>query len=398
MRDTSGLTTDELADAVCEQAAHLHAATCRFLALVAEFDRREGWAEWGCCSCAQWLSWRCGVGPRAGREQVRVARALAELPMVQAAFGRGELSYSKVRALCRMATPATEAGLVATALHATASQLEAVAGHYRRAQALQDEKEVFERRYLHWGWADDGSLELRCRLPAADGAIVLAAIEALTAPAAKPAPGEAGVAASIDPIDHRRADALVALAQGAGVTAELVVHVEDDVLAGTQADGRCHTEAGQPVGTEAARRMACDGSVRHLVDDGFGKTLDVGRRTRAVSAALRRALRARDGGCVFPGCGETRWVDAHHVRHWAEGGATALENLVELCGRHHRLLHEGGYRLQRLDGQVKVWGPPWARADRGQPLPAGAWRPHRRSASAGRAHDHAHHAGRPLGW
>jgi Domain of unknown function (DUF222) len=121
-----------------ELAAHIHAATCRWLLLVAEFDRREGWKEWGAKSCGQWLSWRCGIAPRAAREQVRVGRRLAELPLVRDAFSRGELSYSKVRALSRIATPRNERELVETALHVSAAQLEPAGACLSRSRVDSD--------------------------------------------------------------------------------------------------------------------------------------------------------------------------------------------------------------------------------------------------------------------
>ena len=96
---------------ICELAGHLAAATCRFLVLLGDFDARRGWASWDMNSCAQWLSWKCQMGSGAAREHVRVARALRDLPVLRAEFGAGRLSYAKIRALTRIATPATEAGL-----------------------------------------------------------------------------------------------------------------------------------------------------------------------------------------------------------------------------------------------------------------------------------------------
>jgi hypothetical protein len=124
---------EELEREICELAAHIAAATCRWLELLAEFDKRGGWAEWGITSCAHWLSWRCSIGLRAAREHVRVAHRLGELPLVRAAFSRGELSYCKVRALTRAATPKTEAGLLDIARHATGAQLEKLIRCYNGA-------------------------------------------------------------------------------------------------------------------------------------------------------------------------------------------------------------------------------------------------------------------------
>jgi hypothetical protein len=109
---------------ITELATQIHAATCRWLCLVAEYDAREGWAIWGAKTCAQWVSHQCGIAPGSAREQVRVARRLCELPLIRAAFAEGELSYSKVRALTRVANVEREQDLLDLARHATASQLE----------------------------------------------------------------------------------------------------------------------------------------------------------------------------------------------------------------------------------------------------------------------------------
>ena len=128
---------EHLEHEIVELAAQIHAATCRWLELVAEFDRREGWSSWGCKSCAHWVAWRCAISPVAAREHVRVARALAELPLIRAAFARGELSYSKVRALTRVAGIQREEELLSMARHATAAQLERILGAYGRVVRAQ---------------------------------------------------------------------------------------------------------------------------------------------------------------------------------------------------------------------------------------------------------------------
>jgi len=165
---------------ITELAAHINAATCRWLMLVGEFDRREGWADWGCKSCTHWLSYRCGLSPAAAREQVRVARLLAELPDLRATFERGELCYSQVRALTRVATAETEQDLLEIARHATAAQLEVVVRAYRGVLSteLSAGQPEYERRYVRCENDDDGSLLISARLPAEEGALVLTALEA----------------------------------------------------------------------------------------------------------------------------------------------------------------------------------------------------------------------------
>jgi hypothetical protein len=370
--EPSGMPSEQLELEITELAAHVNAATCRWLGLVAEFDRREAWAEWGCKSCGAWLAWRCGLSPAAAREQLRVARKLADLPVARAAFGRGELSYSQVRALTRIATPHTEQDLVELARHSTASQLEVVVRAYRGVldRELGDSEAEHRRRYVRCGHDDDGSLILSARLPAEEGALVLAALEA-GREALRPGPEESASAETTHTgdEDERRepekrgpsnADALLLMSQtllSSGPTGgspadlhQVVVHVDADALTatgeGASEEGACQLERGPALHPETARRLACDASVVRIVERD-GRPLSVGRKTRTVPPALRRALRTRDSTCRFPGCDQHRFLHAHHIDHWVRGGRTDLSNLIHLCAHHHRLLHEGGYRIKR---------------------------------------------------
>ena len=352
---------ESLEQEICELAAHIAVAMCRWLELVAEFDERGGWAEWGVNSCAHWLSWRCSIGLVTAREHVRIAHKLRELPRVREAFSRGELSYCKVRALCRVARPETEADLLEIALHATGAQLEKLVRGYAGALSatLGTAQRVHDLRYLRWSWNEDGSLRLEGRLPAEDGALVLRALGALEARA-----GEAEDYAA-SPAGACRADALVAMARSAvaetaptsaSASCEVVVHVDARTLESDAVVERCHLAEGPALAPETARRLACDAAVVRIVERD-GRPLTVGRRTRTISPALRRALRSRDGGCRFPGCTHERFLHAHHIQHWARGGGTTLENLVQLCSYHHRLVHEGGFRVECTRGAVRFRRP-----------------------------------------
>lgn len=340
---------DELEREICELAAHIAVATCRWLGLVAEFDDRRGWAEWGVKSCAHWLSWKCSLALGAARERVRVAHRLQELPAIHEAFSRGHLSYCKVRALTRAATPATEAGLLEIGLHATGAQLEKLVRCYSKALSatLGAAQRAQEMRYLKWSWNEDGSLRLEAQLPADDAAVV---VNALTALQELPREGDEYVAS---PVAACRADALVALAKGAvagagtsGGTPEVVVHVDAATLASDEVVERAELVDGPTLAPETVRRLGCDAAVVRIVERD-GRPLTVGRRTRTIPPALRRALRSRDDGCRFPGCTHRNFLHAHHIQHWARGGPTTLENLVQLCSYHHRLVHEGGFRVER---------------------------------------------------
>ena len=131
-----------------------------------------------------------------------------------------------------------------------------------------------------------------------------------------------------------------------------------ETLADDDTSDRCELDDGRRLAPDTVRRIACDGSLLHITEDIAGNPLDIGRKTRAVPPAMRRALQARDGGCRFPGCGHRRFVDAHHIKHWADGGETSIDNLVLLCRRHHRLVHEGGFNLEKIaDGRIRFTPP-----------------------------------------
>lgn len=381
-RDLEGLPLERIEHEITELASHLYAGTCRWLELIAEFDRREGWGSWGCRSCAEWISWRCAVGSRAAREHVRVARRLDDLRRIHSAFSRGELSYAKVRALTRVAESDTEAELLELAGYATAAQLERLVRAYRRV-TTKEANEVHDDRYLTWHWDEDGSFCIHGRLAPEDGAVVLLALEAERdrlweasgvdeGGSAEPQAGFPGApGGSAEPIQRpapqpANADALVGMAEASlaharnprsgGDRTQVVVHIDARTLA-DHARGRCELGDEVAIAPETARRLACDSSVVSIVESN-GSPLSVGRKRRTIPRALRRALHARDRTCRFPGCENTRFVDAHHLRHWARGGETKLDNLLLLCRHHHRLVHERGFAVQGLPGgQIRFRRP-----------------------------------------
>ncbi len=370
------VSTADLAAQITELAGHLNAANRRWLALIAEFDRRKGWVDSVTQSCAHWLNWQCGINLGAAREKVRVAHALEKLPLIGAAMARGELSYAKVRALTRVASEATETTFLSIALHGTAHHVETIVRQYRRtteAAELSREARQQARRSVTWHWDDDGSLVLKARLPAEAGTLLLRALEAADADAPLPDVATDLNISAETPRTARRADALGVLAESflkhgaealnGGERQQIVVHVDCAALQ-QHASGRCELDDGPAIPVETARRLGCDASVVTVVESDDGEPLDVGRRTRSIPPALRRALTARDRGCRFPGCTHTRYVDGHHIHHWANGGETKLANLVSLCRFHHRQVHEGGLVVERVhDGAwrfVKSSGEPIA--------------------------------------
>jgi hypothetical protein len=384
---------DDLDDAICRLAHRMNTETFRLLMLVREFDERLGWQRWGLPSCAEWLAWRCGVSLSAAREKVRTAHALREMPAIAAAFEDGRLSYSKVRALTRVVEYGSEEALLAYALDVTAAQVEERCREIRNANpdySTAGALRAWEHRSLTvYRDRSRGMMKITVDVPIEEGEVVVQAIEraahgcdaanGIEFAAARKSAGvrDAGEAAP-NGWCAQQADALIAIAKtslagggvgtgpgassfadalGANPSAEgfttgcvadnyqVVVHVDGSALRG--GNGRSDL----PI--ETVRRLACDCSTVTVTEDERGTPLDIGRKQRSVSTPLKRALLARDRGCRFPGCGRARFVDAHHIRHWADGGDTALANLVLLCTHHHRLLHEGGFAIRRdSDGEI----------------------------------------------
>ena len=341
----------------------------------------------GLRNCAEWLAWSCGLSLSAAREKVRTAQALRNLPAISAAFADGRLSYSKVRALTRVAAQQDEDQLLAYGLDATVSQVEERCRQMRNAvpESVHAARRAWERRSLTlFHDRTRGVMRITVELPEAEGELVARAIENAVAA------GDAafGVEFASDPERSadawraQQADALVAISKaylappelatliaasagGAVTTAvddaaavasteriarnvrsasaadhyQVVLHVDEQALRG--GIGRSDL----PI--ETVKRLTCDGSVITIVEDERGTPLDVGRKQRTVSTPLKRALWARDRCCSFPGCHNTRYVEAHHIHHWADGGPTSLENLTLLCTHHHTLLHEGGVSIHR---------------------------------------------------
>ena len=347
---------------ITQLAGHLAAADCRWMLLIAEFDRRGGYEQWGCRSSAHWLNWQCGLDLRSARDRVRAARALEVLPVITGAFAAGALSYSKVRALTRVATPANEEALVMIAGHATVAQVERTVRTYRNVLSQDDELDETNTRhaarFLRCDWTDDGSLEGRFRMPPAVGAVFLKAIALMRERIpAEPVP-ENGSAEP--PGDHAATniDALAMIiesffANGVGTRNggnryQIVINTDADVLS-DDADGICELDNGPALAPETVRRLACDASIVIVTADGDRRVIQVGGKAPAIPGSTRRAVHRRDGGCRFPGCSARAFTNIHHVRHRARGGSNDLANLLELCWHHHRLVHEGGWNLQLDD-------------------------------------------------
>jgi hypothetical protein len=375
---------EALGERIAELAAQLSAATYELLVMLREFDARGGW-HGGFRSCADWLVWRAGLDLGAAREKLRVARALAPLPLLLESMRRGEISYSKVRALTRIATPAIEGELLDFARAGTAAHVERLVRGMRRVDrsaAGNDEQRRHDSRYLRAYTDEDGMVVITGRLAPEAGAALMralaAGVEELYGRRGGGPPAGGAPTPTDEPTDdvsaeQRRADALGLVAESAlaggldpgsrGDRYQVVVHVDAEVLAAGGEGGSSWLADGSHVSAETSSRLACDSALVVMAHGADGRVLDVGRRTRAISPGLRRALEHRDGGCRFPGCGRTL-CDAHHVEAWADGGATSLANTLLLCRRHHRAVHEEGFTMELApSGEARFYRPD------GRPLP-----------------------------
>jgi hypothetical protein len=530
----------QLGERIAEQAAHLDAAMHRLLADLRAFDERGGWHVQGALSCAHWLSWRVGWDLVTARERVRVARKLAGFPTIDDALRRGEISYSKVRALVRVATPANEDLLLEHARLIPASQLEKLSRKYALVQRHDEAPHPAgdeQRRYVRRRDTEDGMVKLEAVLhpeeaelvwamlhhaatqlargpaapasdsagaggaalqqeaagdsatPASDSAGAggaalqqeaagdLAAFASDSAGAGGVAPQQEAAGDSLTPAsdsagvggaarlqeaagnsaasseaalprnavdsplpqgfarDERdgrdgseeskgrveiaasaasqevtepssehggsvlrqraaaarrawnRADALVAIAQGylrgdrperspieitltipasslqaqageVGETGEVGEVGEMGEMGEAGEVGEVGEMGESFISPATARRLGCDAGVIEVIEDEHGVPLLVGRKRRTVSGALKRALYRRDQACTFPGCTHRAFLEGHHIKHWADGGETSLQNTALLCSAHHRYVHEYGYEIELgADGRPQLRNP-----------------------------------------
>ena len=369
--DVSTLKTrslDTLEEDLISLAQQINKGEYQFLLLVREFDLRQGWRAYHFNNCAEWLNMKCGISPGTAREKVRVARSLIDLPLCSAAFETGALSYSKVRAMTRAATPHNEAELVDYALDATAHQVEQHCQRLRNADrrlSTPDARRAYRERSLMRTCHPNGTMSLNIELPQELGDLLMKAIEVAAETCAQETDAQSNGASKSTAFFARQADALVEVARQYLAGGEqrrdapnhqVLVHIDEAAL---------HDQGGMSdLPVETVRRIACDADLVEVTRDNKGNVLNLGRKHRVVSPRLKKALLARDRNCRFPGCTFDKYLDAHHVKHWADGGETSLENTVLLCDSHHRLLHEGAYTINK-----NFAGDWYFRSSRGKVLP-----------------------------
>ena len=341
------VSIDELDRAIVNLAARISAETFELLVLIRQFDERAGWLKWGLGNCAEWLHYRCDLSMNAAREKVRVAHALKTLPEIATAFASGELSYSKVRAMTRAAGARNEEALLSFALQTTTARVEERCRELRcgSVDSLDGAQRAFANRSLRvLRNAERGIMTITVDLPLETGELVEKALDKARDDSMS------GAEFADESWSARQADAIVSMASAylAG-DAGLACNTADDYLVTIHVDqSALATGIGRSsLPIESVKRLCCDGHAVIISEGENGEPLNIGRKTRTVPTAIKRALMARDKCCVFPGCHHKRFVDAHHIQHWSAGGETSLENLMLLCSQHHKLVHEGGFAIER---------------------------------------------------
>ena len=337
-----------------------------FAAGVRRFDRSGEYAADGALSVTAWLKWKCKLSGGAAAERVEIGKQLERLPKTEEAFARGDLGYQHVAVIARTAenvgaaaVRTEERSLLEAALKMDPGQFMTVAKNFEHrvdaAGALAEANRAYQRRYLHVGDPKDGIVRIDGLLDTEGGATVRAALAAQMKPIKE------------DDRTHgqRCADALVEVCRqrsggrhgGSGTRPQLIIRASLDTLAGIPGAPAGELEGGGTVPAETVQRYACDTALIRMT----GRTeLEHERNhiSRTIPASTRRALEERDRRCVWPGCGRPAvWCDGHHLVWWTRGGETTLPNLALLCRPHHRMVHEGGWSLQRRKEQWLVQPP-----------------------------------------
>jgi hypothetical protein len=338
---------DELDQAIVDLSARINAATYELLVLIREFEDRAGYLKWGLKDAAEWLSYRCDLGRSAAYEKVRVARALRTLPAISESFSTGELSYSKVRALTRVAGDRSEQELLDFALRTTAARVEERCRELRfgTVDSINVASRAFANRSLRMSRnSERGMMTVTVELPIETGELLEKALDKARDDDVVETPEFATESWST-----QQADAFVNLVNGylsddgdsnSSDNYLVTIHVDQTALAG--GGGR----SGVPI--ETAKRLCCDGQAVVLTEDNQGEPLSIGRKSRIVPTAIKRAVLAKHNhGCAFPGCRNRRFLHIHHIEHWSNGGETSVDNLMPLCTRHHPLVHEGRFRIEK---------------------------------------------------
>ena len=349
-------TGEDLARRLTDLRRKIDALELEFARVTAEFDKSRWWDYEGFNTAADWVRFNCHMNSHAVFNSFAVGAATPELPATVRAMEANEIGFAHVATMARTALDLggafDEADLLPLAKEHSPGRFFHKCLHYRHTRDAggyhRDQERLYEQRGLRLNTAHDGCLVINGLLDPIGGAAVRTALEPLAQPSGEHEDRNR---------EQRYADALVELA-GGGKPATVQVTASVETLKGVAGAAAGEMEFSLPVASATVQRMACDCSVTRVLLDQDSVVVDMGRSKRVIAGALRNALKLRDGHCRWPGCERpASWCDGHHIVHWAEGGPTDLDNLVLLCRRHHRMVHEGGWRVIRVDGAVTTVAP-----------------------------------------
>jgi len=348
-------------DAVRVAAAHaaVSAALVALLDMVPELDSNEAWTRNAATDMTAWLTFDLGLAPRTVRSWVRVGKSLPGLPLIHQALQAGAISFDEAAVLVRFADADNEGRLLQLTREVSQVDLAKAIKELLSTEPVEPADDPMPEAppALLRMWWDDDQFNYRGRVRGADGVMVEMALLKLAAKA----PPDTLSGLFRNP-EERQGEAMVQMASealardGDHDRATVVVHVSAEGLRDPDSPVRV---AGKLVDREELLRLACDGRMQPAIDDPAGFTIGVGRITRQIPAWLRRLVTERDGGCRFPGCSRTRWTHGHHLVHWANDGPTNLDNLLTLCGFHHRLIHADGWEIVGNPGGDLVFLNRW---------------------------------------
>jgi hypothetical protein len=368
----STLDGSALGEPLIEIRALIDRSEAVFAEGVRRFDKSGEYKADGALSLTAWLRWKCKLSGGAAMERVEVARLLEKLPKTEAAFAGGALGYQHVAVLAHTAQHVGaaavrkgEASLLQAARTMDPGRFTSVAKSFEHrvdaAGALAEANHAYQRRYLHLSEPEDGMVRLEGILDVEGGATLKTALNALMPPPKNDDDRTPG---------QRRADAMVELARRpldgsklgtvGGQRPHLVITASAETLLGLPGAPPAEMAGVGSIPKETAQRHACDPTVSWLLGQAeLESETGASHAHRQIPSATRRALVARDRTCVFTGCHRPAvWCDGHHLVWWTRGGKTALPNLALVCGRHHRMLHEEGWTLERRDGRFVTIPPP----------------------------------------
>lgn len=335
--DLERMSNEDLATYVDSVHALSNAAHRSLLEAVTVLEERGAWKRDGGRSMSQWLVGRLGLSQKEASEWVRVGGALSDLPQVAKVYESGRLSFDQLKPLTEIGGPADDERLSKEAPSCSTEHLEGLVKKRRRVSAEQARKDHRSRRLSMW-WKDR-MLLLHGEVPDTDGAILEKAIRRL-AQKASPDPSS-GI---YEPFEARCADALVALASSELSLADpdlttVVVHTDASVSSP-------RIEEGPVISRASAERLLCDTRLQEVKEDDTGAVTSMEKVRRTASPSQRRVLKERDRHCRFPGCSYRYFLESHHMVQFKDGGPTTVGNQVLVCSRHHRFLHEHGWRIE----------------------------------------------------